>query len=328
MNEPVSVPKPAIPRSPRRLSVLVGLILGVLLVAGAIGLYAQQKGSAASSLQPSCLTPLVASESSTSAAEAQALLPVIPPQSSPATGGFIGAMPGEPAPSPDRFQTIFGYHGPYYNTSNLDGHLVVLTPSVYTWPTASWKATGLLRNQTRCPVHVNNLFASLIGSQGEVLATAAAEVPVADLRAGEPAPFVIQSPIPSNQVKSVDWHIDYESAQSPSRLFDLQIYRAQTDPDGTYSLFGQIRNDASATSSARIVAAWLDQEGNGKVLYVDSPQMVSISAGAVSASLTAAFSPTTTLSAGATDQFEYDNSDPTLAALLGQARLALWGTSK
>ncbi len=328
MNEPVGVPKPTISRSSRRRAALVGLILCALLLAGAIGLYAQQKGSIASSLPPSCQTPLVAADSTSSAAEAQALLPVIPPQSSPATGGFIGAMPGEPAPNPDRFQTLYGFHGPYYNTTDLDGQIAVLESSVYYWPTATWKATGLLRNQTRCPVHINSLTARLLGSNGELLATATAIIPVDDLRAGEPAPFTIESSIPSDTVKTVDWHISSEAGQTTVRLFDFEIYHAQVAHDGAYSLLGQIRNDAAATSSVRVVAAWLDQQGNGRVLFVDTPQMISVTGTPGSATLSATFSATSTLPSGAAANFEYDDSDPAVVSLIGQARLALWGVSK
>jgi hypothetical protein len=75
-------------------------------------------------------------------------------------------------------------------------------------------------------------------------------------------------------------------------------------------------------SPARIIAAWLD--GQGRVLYVGSPKIAFV----VSTLESAVFKESVNLAAGHFERFMYVNKDPALAPLLGEATLALWGTSK
>lgn len=302
------------------------LLLGLLLL-GSVGLLAQQKIGSPTLPSSSCLTPLVAGDASTSADEARALLPRIPlavvtstqrlpPGVAPA---FEGPFPGEQPPDPDGFKVLYGYTGPFYNTSNLNGQVVVLSQTLYTWPTPTWEMTGILRNQTRCPIALNTLSAQLLGSNGEVIGTATATLPVANLRPGEPGPFTIQAPIAAEAVKSVEWHADFSPTQAPLRQFTFKIWNSSEAPDGSsYTLDASIENDASSTANGTsVVLAWLDE--NGRVLYVGSAKMnpytQPVGASDVPGQMTAGFL--------------YSTTDPTIASVLGSAwDTALWGISR
>ncbi len=335
MNEPVSVPKPAIPRSSRQRAALVGLILGALLAAGAIGLDAQQKGSTASSLQPSCLTPLVASESSTSAAEAQALLPTIPavpPSPLPAAMLAPGVLSGSQTPltatqntptvGADDLKNLYGYSGPYYNTTDLDGRVVVLNQSVYTWPTATWKTTGLVRNQTRCPLHITSVTALLKGADGRTLATATASLPISDLRPGEPGPFIVVAPVSPSDVSSISWQVSYAPAIGVTRLFRTAVYSEYADETG-YHITGALFNDATTSAQVELVGAWLNSQG--QVFYVANLPFITGDPNAETEQLEY----TTSLQPNQLAAFAYTNPQGTLAqGLLKAPQGALWEVSK
>lgn len=312
--------KSPIPHSSR---ISLALFAGLFVVA-ALALLAQ-KPSAPSS--PLAGTQVPASSSST---ETDSLLPTIPmPPSSfewpvPATSRILkGPMPGVPPPDPDELKALYGYYGPYYNTTNLDGRMAVIERSVYLWPGATWKASGMLRNQTRDPVRVNEMTAHLLGSRGELLATATATLPVADLRPGEPGPFVIEAPLAKEDVATVDWHIDYTSVPSGPRplVFHKDKRKSPRRNEPLYSLLGYVHNDATTTiQNVQVVAAWLDD--HDRVRYVDhlafrphpdSPQTLA----------------TMDLVAGADEYFIYETSKPPLASsLLAASDIALWGISK
>src|SRR5580693_1558654 len=159
---------------PRRSLFVISALAGILLLVS-VDLFARQK------------TPPVNSSSSPQATtsspgeDARALLPTIPssPRLSPPSG-YAGSIPGDVAPvaDPDGYKNLYGYSGPYYNTTNLDGRVVVLDHALYTWPTSTWKVSGMLRNQARTPVHIAGVTARLLGSKGQLLATASGTVPV------------------------------------------------------------------------------------------------------------------------------------------------------
>src|ERR1700676_3025179 len=126
----------------RRVILGAGLIL--LLLVSAVSLSARQERasqrppqeSAAQPVQqaratqpvPSCLTPLRASDSTSSLAEAHALIPAIPERVLPGSLSAAPPLPPGlvPPPHPDRFKSLYGYNGPYYNTDRLDGTVAVL----------------------------------------------------------------------------------------------------------------------------------------------------------------------------------------------------------
>lgn len=309
---------------------LLGVAAGALLLLALANqsLFAQQKTSAM--VPPSCLTPLSAAESSSSAAEARTMLPVIPfsphiPFLSLAPGvapGLIGPLPGEQPPSPDDPKILYGYRGAYYNTAILDGRVLVLDKSVYVWPTSKWKVTGMLRNQTRCPVHIRSIYARLLGSEGELLGTATATVPIDNLRPGEPGPFVDEASLAATAVKSVEWRVESAPAPAPSREFEFEISQDALSLDEShYDLEGTIHNSSTTSvQEVRVVMAWLDDAG--KVFYVDSAKFYSFSNSTQDVD-------TVGMSGGGAEHFRYTLKDSTLALRVADAPgLALWGVSK
>jgi len=283
-------------------------------------------------LSPACLS-LFAQEISnpTSAEESPNLLPVIPqvgesqlPLPPGAAAGIVGRIPGEPTPNPDEDKNLYGYSGPYYNTAKLNGKVEVLGQSLYLQPASSWKVSGLCRNQTRATVHIARITAHIRGRRGELLGIATTTPPITELRPGEPGPFMIEAPLTASAVKSIDWHVEYAPAQATSRMFEFKVYSVRASAEYGYYLFGQIRNASSTTKPARIVAAWLDREGYGRVLYVDSPQIAVM----VDRPESMEFQDQAVLEAGSFENFVYRNMDPEIVPLLGDARLALWGISK
>jgi hypothetical protein len=308
----------------------------LLLALASLSLSAQQESSASqqknSSLPSFCAPAPSSANPEMLEADARTLLPRIPlPKTTshlalPAgvAPGIMGRLPGEAPPDPDEFQALYGYSGPYYNTTNLDGQVVVLNQSLYTWPTTTWKVTGMLRNQSRCPIHVTKLTARLLGAQGNLLASVTTTVPVAELRPGEPGPFVIEAPlIMATDVKTIDWNVAYTPAQAAPRLFTFGTYEDGKVLGGSrYDLVGSIRNaDTTPARDVHVVVAWLDFQGSGRVLYVASVKLRLVSGPDQNFD-------SINLGGGEDEEFIYITSDPVLVSLLGEAKSSLWGISK
>jgi hypothetical protein len=226
---------------------------------------------------------------------------------------------------PDETKNLYGYSGPYYNTTNLDGRVVVLDHTLYTWPTSTWKVSGMLRNQARTPVHIAGVTARLLGSKGQLLATASGTVPVSDLRPGEPGPFVIVAPVRASDVKATEWHIDYVSGEAASRLFVLDVVTQQASAEDGYYYLGEIQNAAPIENRVHMVAAWLDWQG--RVLFVDSPKLRILATTPGSTKVSATFKDAITLAPGESSGFVYINKDPVVVPLLARTFIALWGIS-
>src|ERR1700688_538181 len=271
----------------RRVFLGAGLILLLLVFAASLSASQERASqpppqkSAAQPVQqarvtqpvPSCLTPLRAAES----AVARALIPAIPERVLPGLSpGLLPPAPPPPPgliplPDPEGFKSLYGYKGPYYNTNNLDGTVAVLSKSLHSWSTTTWKVSGMVRNQTRCPVLINGLTARLFGSHGELLAIATTSVPIDTLRPGEPGPFMIEAPVTSMAVQSVDWHVDFVEAKGEERAFEFEVYNEGIASDG-YNLGGTLRNSATTTvKNAHMIIAWLDAQA--RVLYATSAKL-------------------------------------------------------
>jgi hypothetical protein len=230
---------------------------------------------------------------------------------------------GDLPPSPDEFKALYGYEGLYYNVSNLDGRVAVIDKSVYVWPTATWKASGLVRNQTRSGTHVTRLTARLLGKNGAPLATATANLFVDDLRPGEPGPFMIEAPVARGEVAAIDWQVESGPWESVSRPFVIErAVQRMSFPNGlTYWMLGSIHNEATTTvRNVRVVVAWLDADK--RVRYVVSPDFRRYLDRPETAS-------STDLLAGEDRFFTYDPREQWLVSLLdGLHELAIWGVSK
>ncbi|HVT56772.1 MAG TPA: hypothetical protein VHR45_00085 [Thermoanaerobaculia bacterium] len=323
----------------RRLFVVAGSILLLLVTAVSLSArkeHATQPASQEAATQPyqqersaqsapSCLTPLRASDSTSSFAEARALLPAIPEEPLPLPPEMRSTAPPLPPvspPDPDSETTVYGYVGPYYNTETLGGRVTVLDQTLYKWPTSTWKMSGMLRNETRCPVHVTALNARLLGSHGELLAATTASVPVDTLRPGEPSPFVIGASVSATSVHTIDWHVDFAFTEAPDKKLQLVEYFEGRANGYDYDLEGAIGNRATTTTrGVQVVVAWLDFQGNGRVLYVSPATLSRYSAPGV---------PLRTIDLeGRKDAiFRFGTTEPALIPLLGEARVAIWGTTK
>jgi hypothetical protein len=244
------------------------------------------------------------------------------PSSSTESTELLPAIPGAPIPTstPDDTKTLDGYSGPFYDVTNLDGQVTVLRDSVYTWANTTWKAFGLVRNQTRNPIQVTSLVVRLLGSEGQLLDAVEATLPVDELRPGEPGPFLIESHIPKEEIKSIDWHLDYKPIELAKRTIKFGSNKAVISPNLTYSLSGLISNEASSSArSVRVIAAWLDRQG--RVLYM-SPTNIHISSDSNGRKSEYELLP------GDYATFYYSTNDPWLISLIENAQFALWGESK
>jgi hypothetical protein len=283
------------------------------------------------SLPSSCSPATLSTDATAAAADAAALLPVIPhpplgsrlslpPGVAP---GIMGSLPGE-TPDPDDFKALYGYLGSYYNTANLDGQVAVLPKTLVTWSTSSWRVTGMLRNQTRCTIHINQLSARLLGTSGHLVAAVTTTVPVADLRPGEPGPFIIDAPIAGSYVKAVEWHVDYQLAEGVRpRLFTFETYEDGKVLGGArYDLVGAIRNAATTTArDVRVVVAWLDYQDKGRVRFVTSTKLRYVADPSKNLD-------SITLNGGEDEDFLFITSDPALVSLLSESRPVLWGIAQ
>jgi len=304
--------------STNRPSRLTWFLFLALLLIGSFGLFAEQATMRSRSdrqiASGSCAnTP-------PSAAESQALLPTIP-----ATyGGPSSAIPGGAPhlPDPDESQGLYGYSGPYYNTLRLDGQVLVLSQSIYTWPSSAWKVTGMVRNQTRCPIRITGITAHLLGGRGEVLATISASLPITELRPGEPAPFIAEGPISQKDVTSVDWYTDY--APDPSlapKLLIFDVAENRSSQNGSrYDFAGTITNTASTTADVAVEVAWLNDQQ--QVIYVDAAKVRYISHPVPDWD-------TISMKSNQVDQFIYITTNTATATVLGAATdYAIWGVTK
>lgn len=219
----------------------------------------------------------------------------------------------------DEFKTLLGYSGPFYNVEKLNGRLAVLAETVRVSPRELWQASGMVRNQSCQPMRIASLTARLFGQDGKLLDVATATLPLDTLRPGEPAPFVIKSPVLTAAVHRVEWQIEDVPDSDTPRAFRMVTHEAGRTLNDTYSLYGSIYNLAeSAAPSVHVVAAWLDRQG--KVLHVASPQIRLIADPKHRKN-------TVDLEEGDFEDFLYTTDDPSLVSLLTDATLVLWGTS-
>ncbi len=234
--------------------------------------------------------------------------------------GVIGSIPGVSSPDPDAYKNIQGFYGPYYNSARLDDAVRVIPQSVYIWPGDTWKASGVLRNQTHSAVSVAAVTVRLLGINNVLLKVAKAAVPVKELRSGEPGPFVIEALVPTEEVKAVEWLVDYRLIDEEERQFDLEvIQRGRASGHSLYSLFGRVVNSREDSSrDVRVVAAWLDN--NRRVIYVDTLEMRSIQ-------FPSQVIKSVDLDGRESAFFVYSTDNPSLASVLESAGIAIWGFS-
>jgi hypothetical protein len=241
-----------------------------------------------------------------------------------------------------------GYVGPDF-LGTPSGRAVVLTDTVRTTTGSSWSAAGLIRNETSGLIRNPQVTAHLFDAGHHELATAHVSVPLVAIRAGEPAPFDIQSDLSSSLVASVEWTVRYgttgriaaqsspttgvASSDDAQRTIQFSVfwkrpygntdrmygYPQNDSANGPYPyvVFGEIHNSGTQTLTAgRVLAAWLDAKGG--VLHVDWLTILPSEEHAKPQS-------SATLQPGGYADFIYRNSDASIAPRLNDARIVLWG---
>lgn len=196
-----------------------------------------------------------------------------------------GAPIEEDDPSdPTEWRSLLGFEGPYYVGTLTAGDVVVIPESVTTSTSGTWRAWGLVRNETG-GLSDASVTASLLSADGTLLAEVTAPVLVDALRPGEPGPFVLESAVAAGDVADVNWAVtSTPPASTPVR--DLQILApiwdipygewsadaplvAWKDPPLPYVALGDVENlSADVVQQPHIAAAWLDPDG--RVVWVET----------------------------------------------------------
>jgi hypothetical protein len=133
--------------------------------------------------------------------------------------------PGEvDPPNRDAWKDLLGFQGNFF-ADEVTGEGVVLLPGSVSSPQAeSWRATGLVRNETtvaKPPVSVSTL---LYDASGSLLDAPRAATGIGAVRPGEPAPFMVTSDIAANRVRSWDWCVTVgDVAFRPEALFSRTV---------------------------------------------------------------------------------------------------------
>jgi len=249
----------------------------------------------------------------------------------PEDGVAAGPMPGEVPPPTDATRAFYGYIGPFFDVQAQTGTVELMQTTLRQASTTTWEVLGLVRNQTVGPVRAVVVTASLKAPNGLELGTVRATTMVNYVRAGEPAPFRLQSSIPAAGIGGVTYAVTFQSASTASlieRNLDmttywqvpfgsrepLSEYPMNEGPDSvlSYGLFGTVTNNSGAMRRAHVVAGWLSD--SGEVLHLTNVGLVSEGS-----------PPPAALVVNGSADFLYTNSDPLLAPQLHEARLVLWG---
>ncbi len=181
------------------------------------------------------------------------------------------------------WRTLASFAGPRWDDTADADAVVVLDDTVTTFDDGGWSAAGLVRNESAASRSVE-VVAELLGADGAVLARPITASPVTPVRSGEPAPFLLRSVVPHDDVAAVRWEVRSAPLagdrgtvelvqwwQRPAGLAQpIDTYLRHEAPDGPfpYAMLGGAVDHGSGTTGLDVVAAWLDDEG--RVLWVAS----------------------------------------------------------
>lgn len=192
------------------------------------------------------------------------------------------ASGSSPPTDPDANKTLRGFSGPYYETVDMTGQLVVLENTVAVPASGPWQATGLVRNETRSVIGEVTVMASLRAADEQELARALAASPVAPVRPGEPVPFELTADVDVAAVDHVVWEASATAPGDP-RTRHTEVYVHWTVPYGDreqlvddtgpppfpYIMAGSVESLADIPISApAVVVGWLTEEG--RVRHVET----------------------------------------------------------
>jgi len=212
---------------------------------------------------------------------------------------------------------LYGYRGPYYNVQAINNQVIVLSPTLYTYPLPTWKVLGLVRNQTRCPIKITKISSKLIGSNGRVLGIAETTPLVERLRPGEPAPFSITAPVSTEEVFLTEWQVDYISSEPITKNFEFLVTDRSLINERTYSLEGIVQNDSDEPlRGVSVVAAWINE--SGQVVYIARSIMRDFLSGKLTSALDIEYE----------GGFKARLTEEAIGDLLSNTKLSLWGTTK
>lgn len=175
-------------------------------------------------------------------------------------------IPHEPAEVKNPATTVRslrGFEGPYFASEIVADRIIFLTETVAVTAVGPWQAMGLVRNELPHDVGSVRVSASLYSREGTLLEQASNAVPVDRIRPGEPAPFRLVAQTDAQQVDRVEWSV---TSGGPGRAErDLEVYRyfeVPLTPDSRpYILATGMRNLGQPFAEARMVVAWLDEQG-------------------------------------------------------------------
>jgi hypothetical protein len=181
-------------------------------------------------------------------------------------------------------------HGPTTETRQLQGFVgtrwlgqvtgigpEVLPATVLVRPTDTFEAQGLARNHGTSTLATIEVTAVLVAADGSVLDEVTATSPVHDVRPGEPVPFVVTSPVATQDVDHVDWSAaggdegddaaralawtPYWERPVGGEPVDLYLHD-DTAGDRPYLLFGAVADVGdSSVDRPEVIVAWLDGAG-------------------------------------------------------------------
>lgn len=240
------------------------------------------------------------------------------------------------APPFDNVSGVYGNSNTYKWVSAVTSEGVIVLPETVTTATdGSWRAWGLVRNETTKTVGSVAVHARLLDVSGIVLDEASGRVVVDPLRPGEPAPFAIDTNLPAGAVADVEWTVTSGSPTGATRKLrvqsgkmfgygdftyrgirplELNYYRDPPTPPYPEVGFGRVDNESGvAIRSPRVVIAWTDRISD-RVLWVTTvPVRDTLSGAALDV-----------LGPGAREVFVYVISDPGLVHRLRDTSWEAW----
>ena len=324
----------------RRRGVTVGLISVVVAAAASVAGHMVAEGASTSTSPaplptlppPSVLEPSLFDSNN---------CPLMPVAGDPnaAWRGVCGPDSGSKptAPGPQEWLTLRGYSGSHYAGSLSTGNVAVDDGSVMATTSGTWRARGLVRNQTASATGAV-VTANLYDGAGQALGAAKAAAALDMIRPGEPAPFEVSSSVPATNVADVRWSVTQVAAR-PGVSRNLLITRSWDLPFGDraaadnlykdpvggapypYVLAGAVENLSNAAlPRAGVVVAWVDDQG--RVLYIARAQSGELP---FRASEAAGFP--STIASRTRQPFFVTVSDPTVAPLLSTASPMIWSVA-
>lgn len=176
-----------------------------------------------------------------------------------------------------------GFVGKYYS-KKINNVIKILDNTVTIHnKSGNWSSLGLIRNETNGNLDSASIIAVLKDNEGNILDEIENTILVEGIRPGEPAPFSITTTIPFENVSDVEWKV--KKIQSPPKNRDFITYVNWELPFGTdtygftkredapypYVIFTSFENLGTDVTTAKIVIAWINEEG--QVVWIEESNL-------------------------------------------------------